>query len=177
MEFKSILIIFIVSVLCALAIGIVCFACMLSKAKRFTKPSAVVFYIVMAVSVITVLASWVLNMGWFRVFLTWLAVPFVHMTIFVIINIIVLPELSYSKKLKIYTLISYFSCLLMYFMFPDGGDTGTMYVFFGLIDNEKIVDVFFSLCGWFLVAHITFTVLQLIEFGKIKKNLADENDI
>ena len=121
--------------------------------------------------ILIVAASWILNMGWYRVILTWLTVPFVHPVIFAVINGKVLPNLIYSAKLRAYTLTTYITYVLMYAFFPDGGDIGSAYVFFGLINNNTAVHILGVLSTVSLVAYIVFTILQIIESGKAKKKL------
>ena len=59
----------------------------------------------------------------------------------------------------------------MYAFFPDGGDVGSVYVFFGLINNSSAVHILGVLSTVSLIVYIIFTILQIIENGKVKKKL------
>ncbi|MBR6794329.1 MAG: hypothetical protein IKM48_08265, partial [Clostridia bacterium] len=65
----------------------------------------------------------------------------------------------------------YITYVLMYAFFPDDGDIGSAYVFFGLINNSTAVHILGVLSTVSLVAYIVFTILQIIESGKVKKKL------
>ncbi len=146
----------------------------LSKIKKWYDPRALGYYIMMILCLVIMGASWILNMGWVRMLLTWLAFPIIHAVVFAIINGKAISKLVYSAKLKIYTLISYATYVLAYVFFPDGGDEGTMYVFFGLIHNNTvafIAGIFSVLC---FAIYIIFTTDQLKEMSRIKKTLARE---
>ncbi len=133
------------------------------------QPKLIVYDVMMILCILTVGASWIFNMGWYRVLLTWFAVPFVHPVIFVVINLIAQPSLMGSKKIKGYTLITYITYVFMYVFFPDGGDVGSAYVFFGLIHNDIAVNILGILSAVSLVAYIVFTILQLNEASKVKR--------
>ncbi len=146
----------------------------LSKIKKWYDPKALGYYIMMILCLVIMGASWVLNMGWLRVILTWLAFPIIHAVAVIIINGKAVTKLAYSVTLRIYTVISLLTSVLSYVFLPDFGDVGGMYVFFGLIENETIVDTAFEISLICFAAYIVVTVLQLIEMGRIKKKLAGE---
>lgn len=158
-------------VVIAIAVGVFCLVRAFLKLKKLHHRQSIVYFFLMIATVIIMMASWFLNFGWLRLFLTWIPLPIIHILAFLIINSIILQKLSLSVKLKIYTAMSYVTFLLSYFLFPDGGDVGGMYFFFTLIRNDMLVDIAFALCGVSLVTHIIFTVLQIIEYCKVKKQI------
>ena len=115
-------------------------------------------------------SSWLLNMGWLHLFLTLIAFPIIHLVVFVIINGKILLKYFNCKKLKLYTLLSYITYSISYAFFPDDSDNNT-YVFFGLIHNNTFVDISYIICFSLFAAHITITILQLIEIHKAKKQI------
>ncbi|MBQ2827151.1 MAG: hypothetical protein IJF13_07990 [Clostridia bacterium] len=168
---KAIGIFILLAIIGGFVFGIVCLIRLLLKIIKLKQPRIITYYVIMILCILTVAASWILNMGWYRVILTWLAVPFVHPVIFAVINGNVLPNLIYSAKLRVYTLITYITYVLMYAFFPDGGDVGSAYVFFGLINNSTAVHILGVLSTVSLIVYIIFTILQIIENGKVKKKL------
>ena len=151
--------------------GIIFHIRLLLKLIKLKQPKIILYYFIMVMCILMVAASWTLNMGWYRLILTWLTVPFIHPIIFAVINSKALPNLIYSAKLKIYTLITYITYVLMYSFFPDGGDVDSAYAFFGLISNDTVVYILGLLSTVCLVTYIIFTILQIIESGKVKKKL------
>ena len=147
---------------------------LLLKLKKRNDSKSIFYYVMMLLCLVIMGASWILNMGWLRVFLTWLAFPIIHAVAVIIINGKAVTKLAYSVTLRIYTVISLLTSVLSHVLFPDGGDEGGMYVFFGLIENETIVDTAFEISLICFAAYIVVTVLQLIEMGRIKKKLARE---
>ena len=168
---KAIGIFILLAIIGGFVFGIVCLIRLLLKIIKLKHPRIITYYVIMILCILIVAASWILNMGWYRVILTWLTVPFVHPVIFAIINAKALPNLIHSAKLRVYTLITYITYVLMYAFFPDGGDVGSAYVFFGLINNSTAVHILSILSTVSLVAYIVFTILQIIESGKVKKKL------
>ena len=168
---KAIGIFILLAIIGGLVFGIVCLIRLLLKIIKLKQPRIITYYVIMILCILIVAASWILNMGWYRVILTWLTVPFVHPVIFAVINGKVLPNLIYSTKLRAYTLTTYITYVLMYAFFPDGGDIGSAYVFFGLINNSTAVHILGVLSTVSLIVYIIFTILQIIESGKVKKKL------
>ena len=168
---KAIGIFILLAIIGGFVFGIVCLIRLLLKIIKLKQPRIITYYVIMILCILIVAASWILNMGWYRVILTWLGVPFVHPVIFAIINAKALPNLIHSAKLRVYTLITYITYVLMYAFFPDGGDVGSAYVFFGLINNSIAVHILSVLSAVSLVAYIVCTILQISESGKVKKKL------
>lgn len=177
MEFviKALGVLLLLAILGGFVFGIVCLVRLFIKLLKLKQPGIIKYYVMMIVCVVIMAASWVLNIGWYRVILTWLAVPIVHAVVFFILNAVALPNLMHSKKLKVYTLLTYVFFVFTYAFFPDGGDVGPAYVFFGLIKNDTAAHVLGVLSVVSLLAYIVFTILQLAEAGKVKRNTLQEN--
>ncbi len=167
---KGIGIFILLSIAAGLIFGIVCLVRLLLKLKKLNRPIIIFYYFLMVLCVISALTSWIMNMGWYRFFLTFLLFPIIHAVIFVTVNIVVLPKLCDSAKVKTYTLISYMTYLFSYLLFPDGGDVGEMYLFFGLIQNNAVADITFPISIICFITHIIFTVFSLNEANKTKNH-------
>ena len=124
-----------------------------------------------AVIVLCVLVSgvaWILNMGWFRVFLTWVPLPLAHVGFFVWLNFKAAANVSQFGSLKKYIILSCVTYLLPYLTFPDGGDVGGMYFFFGLIRNDIAADIMMYITFAVLILSIVVLILEYIELKKSK---------
>ena len=60
--------------------------------------------------------------------------------------------------------------MVSYLSFPDGGDYGPMYVFFGLVHNDIVARIAGVICVIGFVANIIVLIFQLKEIKKIKQN-------
>lgn len=126
------------------------------------------WYKIIIIFVIIAIASWILNMGWFRVFLTWIALPFIHTVAFLLINMKSANRVSSYKKLKKYMILSCMTYLLPYLLFPDGGDGGGMYLFFTLIRNDTVANVMMYIAPIIFVVNIAVLILEYFELKKCK---------
>lgn len=132
-------------------------------------------YIKMKCMILTLLCmtiaavSWLLNMGWLRFVMTYTLIPFVHAIIFFLANLFSAKYMQKSKKLKAIFIMFCITYLLSYLLLADGGDIGEMYVFFGLIHNNKIFYICNYLSGIAVFVHIVLLILQITEIAKIKK--------
>ncbi len=134
-----------------------------------------VFSVLFSVILIAVLfASWIFNIGWGRVVLTFVLFPFIQALAIFIFNLIAVKYFHYSKTILIFNIIFNVSCLLFHFTFADGGDIGGMYMFFHLITNEKIVEIASVFSGVFFIIHIVFLVLQITFMTTTKKRIKSE---
>lgn len=119
--------------------------------------------------ILIVIASWFLNMGWIRFFMTFLLIPFIHAVIFFLTNFFGSKYFDKSTKIKKLNLWFVISYLVAYFLMPDGGDVGGMYFFFGLIHSNTLSGVANFISSVAGIAHIVLFVLQIVEMRKIKK--------
>ncbi|MBQ8541675.1 MAG: hypothetical protein IJ435_09420 [Clostridia bacterium] len=110
--------------------------------------------------------SWVLNIGWLRVIMTFMLVPFIHAIVFFVVNFSAAKFVSQSPKIKKLNLFFIITYLLLYIFLPDGGDVGGLYLFFGLIHNDILAYVGEFVSSVAFVAHVVFLIMQVIEMGK-----------
>ena len=119
--------------------------------------------------VIIAIVSWILNMGWVRLILTFLAVPIIHTVAFMIINNFSLSYIDKSIKLKRYVVFTYITYLAGYLLLPDGGDVGPMYVLFGLIHNDVVASIAYTISSIAFIGNIVLLILQIIERKKVSR--------
>ena len=134
--------------------------------KKSTSITSLKYNLICDLFVVIVVLSWFFNMGWLRFIFTFLAAPFVHSIIFIIMINKAIPYIEKSIKLKRFLFISYITYILTYLLLPDGGDTGTMYMFFGLIHNDIITSISYQLARISFVANIIMLILQIREKRK-----------
>ena len=116
------------------------------------------------VCIVIAAVSWVVNMGWYRVIFTWIAIPIIHPIIFKIVNIRFarLVKLTGSTlKTKFLSVLSCATYLLAYLLLPDGGDIGSTYMFFALIHSDKVL-IFLPIAILFFFANIAIMIIQFI---------------
>ncbi len=161
--------IYIGVVLCA-AIGLTIW--LFLKAKRIAHDRKISMKIPVLVSLVVILVaavSWILNFGWFRVFLTIWMIPLIHAVIFFITNLFAVCYTDKSKTLKLLNRLFILTYILAYVFFPDGGDIGEAYFFFGLIHNDKLSYIAYAVSHIIFLAHIVLLILQIIQMVKIRK--------
>ncbi len=126
-----------------------------------------VHIIVSVLFAMTAMVSWLLNFGWIRFIMTLLFIPVIHSIAFIIINNRSASYMDCSAKLKRYVTLSYITYLSGYLLFPDGGDVGQMYLFFGLIRSNTIAELCYFPTVLLFTANIALLVLQSKERKKI----------
>lgn len=142
--------------------------CLFFKIKKLNTPGIMPYCFLTIVSLLIMVASWILNLGWRRIFLTFILFPLAHTTLFAIFNGKSMLGFAKSKKLKKYTLLSCITHIALYLSFSDFPDY-TSYTFFGLLRGHKISGYADVLCIIILLAHITVLILQAVEIKRIKK--------
>ena len=125
--------------------------------------------VITVASVIIALVSWIFNLGWYRVFLTWIPIPFAYTIAFLIINFKVIKRALEFTHLRKYILLSNATYLLSYLLFPDGGDIGGMYVFFGLIKNSIVAGIAMYAALILFVATVVILILECIALKECKE--------
>ncbi len=151
--------------------------------KNLKKPNRIrpkpLYTIPSAVCVIVAAVSWIMNMGWLRVFLTWIPIPLIYSIFFIIASrraarFITLNDAD--KKMRSLMISSHITYLLSFLFFPDFGDTGSPYVFFGLIHNNhnKIVSLFIELSIPLFIATIIIMIVIFCN-TKLPNNPHEEN--
>lgn len=149
--------------------GIVILIKSIISTKKDGNNSKLKYTLISILFVIIAIVSWILNMGWIRFIMTFLAVPIIHTIAFMIINSFSLSYIDKSVKLKRYIDLSYITYLLGYLLLPDGGDVGPMYVFFGLIHNDVVANISYSISSIVFIGNIVLLILQISERKKIKR--------
>ena len=138
------------------------------RSKGHSNKTAKKWYVIIILSVVIMILSWIFNMGWLRVVLTWIPLPFIHTVAFLFINIKTANKVSSFQSLKKYIILSCTTYLLSYLLFPDGGDIGGMYFFFGLIRNNLIASIMMYIAPIVLLANIAVLVFEYSELQKCK---------
>ena len=129
------------------------------------------------VCIVIAAVSWILNMGWYRVVFTWLAIPIIHPIIFKIVNIrfAKLVKLTGSTlKTKFLSVLSCATYLLAYLLLPDGGDIGSAYMFFALIHSNK-VEIFLPIAILFFLANIAVMIIQFANTKQLQDTIKVES--
>jgi hypothetical protein len=121
--------------------------------------------------IVVVAVSWIFNIGWYRVILTWSLLPVVHAILFAVLGFIAARRVSYSKKLKALMIFCASTYLSAYLLLPDGGDYGGMYFFFGLVRNNALATVMMYVAFACFVANIVFMILTCVEMRRCKRKL------
>lgn len=142
--------------------------CKKSKVKH--NRLAIGWYVISVFCVLIMLISWVFNMGWYRVILTWFMFPVIHSIIFLWVNFKVASEISRSNGLNKPLLVSCITYLLPYLIFPDGGDIGGMYLFFGLIRNDTVANIMSMIAPIILIIHVAVLIWSYLLFRRNKTN-------
>ena len=164
------------ALLAAAAYGIIKYIKYLRRPDRI-KPKAL-YTIPSTVCIVIAAVSWIMNMGWLRVFLTWFPIPILHTIFFKLVNIRVAKWVRLNGatlKTKLLSALSCASYLLAYLLFPDVGDVGTGYMFFGLIHDSR-VEAFIPIAIIFFVANIAVMIIQFINTKQSEENIKIESN-
>ena len=134
------------------------------------------YYIFLLICSFLTSASWFMNFGWYRVFLTWIPIPYIHFILFLVINSLAIFCLKRSKPLKVMYILSNLTFMFAYFAFPDGDDFGGSYMFFTLIRNSKIIAiaeiaaiVLFAINVLILFIEVIFLIDSMVRARSEKK--------
>ena len=146
------------------------------KIKK-AEPRAIIFYFLRFVPVAVMVLSWIFNMGWLRIILTFFPLPIAHLVFFGVASEGAMMHLSKSPRLKIYIPLSYLTFALAYAFFADGGDIGGLYNFFGLIRNEIAATLLFFVAAIAFIANNALSIMQMIEVQHIKAKLQLDKEV
>ena len=113
----------------------------IKRMKQSGEARFIIHFYIMIACIIIAAISWVMNFGWYRVFLTWFPIPLVHTVAFAVLIHKAVYLMSRYKRFRIYSIFSHITYLASYLLFPDGGDMGPGYVFFGLIRNDAAYSI------------------------------------
>lgn len=117
----------------------------------------------LTLSVLVMLASWLMNMGWVRFIGTFLLLPLYHGGIFIAANLVSNRHFEDNKYIPLLMFLSHITFLLSHILMMDTSDYGPSYFFFGLIHNDVAANIANHIAGFILVAvHIPTLVIQFI---------------
>lgn len=117
-----------------------------------------------------IILSWILNIGWIR--LIFLIPMIIHAIIFYFANRKILGHINTPAKMKIKSLFAYLTLLLFHVLLSDVGDTDdSMRVFFGLIKNERIIDLTGYISGISFILNLILLVILFIDKSKRKSGV------
>lgn len=148
----------------------------LVKATKSKSVYRVFGVIIPILSILIAMASWFLNFGWLRFFLTFIAVPVIHAIVLFTVFFFCSRCAEKSKLMGVLLLLFDLSYLAAYLFFPDFGDVGGMYSFFGLIKNELLVNLATVVSGLALEGHIMLLVIILVLRHNLKKKQKSDSN-
>ena len=128
----------------------------------------------LAVSLLSVAVTalaWVLNFGWFRLFLLAVMAPIIHAAIFVAVNMFAASFFSKCPKIRIVNLFFVITYILPNILFPDAGDSGATYSCFGLIDDISFTNFAWTASALLFVVHIVLLAVQIVMMINVKYKL------
>lgn len=150
----------------AVVFGVVMVVRSLVKVARLKQPKALVYHILRVVCILIMVASWIFNIGWLRLALTFTGLPIIHAILFAYIAGKAISKFELSAKLEKYTVLSYITYVAAYLLFPDGGDYGEMYLLFTQINSNTVAYVAMMLALACFVANVVFLILSAVEAKK-----------
>lgn len=126
--------------------------------------------IISVISILVVVATWIFNLGWLRLFMTAVLIP--HIVLFVFMNLYSTKYFDNSKRIKILNIFFVLTFLFAYVFMPDSDDISS-YVFFGLVHNENVLNIAEIISTVAFVGNVVTFIMQIIGIEKIKKNLLE----
>ena len=115
--------------------------------------------------ILIMFASWILNFGWIRLALTFILFPLIQAVIFFIANRLSAKNI-HIKPVRVATILSYVTFLLPHLLILDGGDIGESYIFFHLIESNRISEITSRIGYFFMLVHIACVILQFVLYFK-----------
>lgn len=126
--------------------------------------------IISVISILVVVATWIFNLGWLRLFMTAVLIP--HIVLFIFMNLYSTKYFDNSKKIKILNIFFVLTFLFAYVFMPDSDDISS-YVFFGLVHNENVLNIAEIISTVAFVGNVVTFIMQIIGIEKIKKSLLE----
>lgn len=121
-----------------LVIVVLATVCAFIKNRKNKAPGKKTVYIISLVTIFLAAVSWITNLGATRMTAMLLMIPFLHIIIFFLFNLIIAPYADKSNPIKLLNILFCITFLLSYIFMPDKGAVGSRYFFFGLIHNDKL---------------------------------------
>ena len=128
------------------------------------------WYVPILLAVPVMIASWALNMGWYRFVFTIIPIPLIHTIVFLVISIKAANRASVLQNFKKYMILSLATYFPAYALFPDGSDIGEMYFFFGLIHNDAAATIMVYVAILCFAINVVALILMSDELKKIKRH-------
>lgn len=132
-----------------------------------------IFNIINFVCIGVMVASWIINIGWFRVILTFSGFPFFHIGIFAFAICFALKK-DCSKITMVLAALAQATFVITYVLFPDGGDFGSAYLFFGLIHNDEIASIGFWGAFFAFCVHVVLLIALIVRGFMAKEKKQEE---
>lgn len=111
--------------------------------------------------ILIMFASWIFNFGWIRLALTFILFPLIQAVIFFNANRLS-AKIIHIKPVRLATILSYVTFLLPHFLILDGGDIGESYIFFHLIESNRISEITSRIGYFFILVHIACVIMQFV---------------
>ena len=124
----TLLVIFGLIAFVAVVIGLIWMIKKIIKSDKETKISSVLTIL----AVLIAAASWIFNMGWLRLILTFLLVPFIHAAILIAVSIVASKFYKTSNFMSLFNTLFLSSYAVAYVCLPDFDDV-KIYCFFTLV--------------------------------------------
>ena len=115
--------------------------------------------------ILIMFASWIFNFGWIRLALTFILFPLIQSVVFFIANRLYAKNI-HIKTVRLATIRSYVTFLLPHLLILDGGDIGESYIFFHLIESNRISEITSRIGYFFMLVHIACVILQFVLYFK-----------
>lgn len=115
--------------------------------------------------ILIMFASWIFNFGWIRLALTFILFPLIQSVVFFIANRLSAKNI-HIKPVRLATILSYVTFLLPHLLILDGGDIGESYIFFHLIESNRISEITSRIGYFFMLVHIACVILQFVLYFK-----------
>lgn len=126
--------------------------------------------IISVISILIMASSWVINMGWLRLILTFLLIPVIHILAFFLMNLYSSKYFEKSKKLKVLNVFFVMTFLACHLFMADFDDV-SIYAFYRLIRDERLLSITGQVSFTSFFAHIVLFIVQVIEIRKLKKSI------
>lgn len=120
-------------------------------------------------------ASWLFNIGWLRLILTFTFVPVLMIILVFVANCLSFKYFKFSSNLKDLNTLFNLSYLFFWLLLPDYGDYGDPYMLFGLIKSRELTSIASPLASAFALLFAATFIIQMVQIAKLKKALSSSS--
>ena len=131
-------------------------------------------FILSGICIIIATASFIFNIGWYRFAMMMVLLPIIQPILFLAINLIIAKHCDKIKFAKLVNYIFIITYLVFWVFLPDGGDAGSMYLFFGLVHNDELAIVGEKVSFLAGIIHIVCLAIHIVQIVILKKNRAGQ---